>query len=120
MGLLRFPQRPAPCHLFAACLGLLPHSHLLACRLLLNATQDPSTDCLPACLPVSTPCLPALRRTLCSLILKAMQDPEYAPYLDDAIAREKKRHDGVRGARCAVAGGSAARGGPTGPAQERQ
>jgi hypothetical protein len=37
-----------------------------------------------------------------------MQDPEYALYLDDAIAREKKRHDGVRGARCAVAGGSAA------------
>jgi hypothetical protein len=61
-----------------------------------------------ACLPVPPPCLPALGRTLCSLILKAMQDPEYAPYLDDAIAREKKRHDGVRGARCAVAGGSAA------------
>ena len=39
--------------------------------------------------------------TLCSLLLKAMQDPEYAVYLDDAIAREKKRHDGMRGARCA-------------------
>ena len=35
-----------------------------------------------------------------SLVLKAMADPQYAVYLDDAIAREARRRDGVTGARC--------------------
>lgn len=53
--------------------------------------------------PSSALCLLAA----CSLVLKAMQDPEYARFLDDAIYEERRRGF-PEGARCVVWGGCCA------------
>ena len=102
---------PPPCSL----------SRPLSCRSPRPPTPTPQPGARRRSPSHPPPCLPPPTSfPWCSLVLKAMKDPEYARFLDDAVYQERRRGNppGLRWGAQAGRGGGSGWGDPEGPARQ--